>query len=79
MLKKAVENLKIEASIKVIDKDTEFTATYGEIACIDLDILPADLPIGEVSSEAGHAAFEYLRTAIELANEQKSMPFVQRL
>ena len=30
-----------------------------------------DLAFGEVSAEAGHAAYEYLKTAIELANEGK--------
>lgn len=38
------------------------------IDCLDLDLLPADLPIGEVSAAAGDAAFQYLSKAISLAN-----------
>lgn len=41
---------------------------HGTIHMLDLDLLPADLPLGQVSAEAGHAAFSYLETAIELAS-----------
>ncbi|TVY10780.1 4-hydroxythreonine-4-phosphate dehydrogenase PdxA [Paenibacillus cremeus] len=41
---------------------------HGVVECLDLKLLPADLPYGQVSAAAGHAAFMYLQTAIELAN-----------
>lgn len=41
------------------------------VNCLDLDLLPADLPVGKVSAEAGHAAYEYLAKAIELANQKQ--------
>lgn len=44
---------------------------YGIVYCLDLNLLGEDLPVGEVSPEAGHAAFEYLATAIELAKKEK--------
>jgi len=69
MLQRASEVLKLDVEIKIVEKNAAFKTKYGEVACIDLNILPADLTYGEVSSESGHAAFEYLRTAIELANE----------
>ncbi|MGP4105900.1 4-hydroxythreonine-4-phosphate dehydrogenase PdxA [Virgibacillus sp. L01] len=68
MLKRAAELLNTELTIKEVDGDSDFTTNFGEIACYDLDLLPGDLPFGQVSAEAGNAAFEYLRTAIELAN-----------
>ncbi|ASN04406.1 4-hydroxythreonine-4-phosphate dehydrogenase PdxA [Virgibacillus necropolis] len=68
MLERAADILEIDVTIKVLGNNSEFTTTYGEIACYDMNLLPEDLPFGQVSSEAGHAAFEYLRTAIELAN-----------
>ncbi|AEI43742.1 4-hydroxythreonine-4-phosphate dehydrogenase PdxA [Paenibacillus mucilaginosus] len=46
--------------------DAAFEA--GTVDCLDLDLVSADLPIGQVSAEAGHAAFSYLKKAIELAN-----------
>lgn len=69
MLKRAAELLDTEITIKQVNENSDFTTRFGEIACYDLDSLPVDLPFGKVSSEAGNAAFEYLKTAIELANE----------
>lgn len=69
MLKRAAELLDTEITIKQVNENSDFTTRFGEIACYDLDLLPVDLPFGKVSSEAGNAAFEYLKTAIELANE----------
>lgn len=45
------------------------TAKYehGVIDCLDLDLLPEDLPFGQVSAQAGDAAFRFLEKAIELA------------
>lgn len=39
------------------------------IDCLDLNLLTDQLPIGEVSAEAGNAAFQYLAKAISLAND----------
>lgn len=44
---------------------------FGTVYCLDLDLLSEDLPVGQVSAAAGHAAFEYLAKAIELANKQE--------
>lgn len=70
MLERAASVLNSDLAIKRIDKNADFTSVeFGEVACYDLNLIPADLPYGKVSSEAGYAAFEYLRTTIELANE----------
>jgi 4-hydroxythreonine-4-phosphate dehydrogenase len=50
-------------------EDAVFSA--GRINVIDLDLLPADLPWGVLSPVAGHAAFEYIRVAAELALEHR--------
>ncbi|WP_202079354.1 4-hydroxythreonine-4-phosphate dehydrogenase PdxA [Caldalkalibacillus salinus] len=71
MLKRASEILNIDITIREIDSDDDLSTRFGEIACYDLNLLPQDLPFGQVSSASGHAAFEYLRTAIELANAGK--------
>ncbi len=39
----------------------------GAIDCIDLGLIPADLPFGALSAIAGDAAFQYVRKAVELA------------
>jgi 4-hydroxythreonine-4-phosphate dehydrogenase len=53
------------------DQIDNLTFKYGTVYCLDLNLLSADLPIGQVSAEAGHAAFEYLAKAIELAKDKK--------
>lgn len=62
-------DLKIET---ITDEQVgELSFEYGTVYCLDLNLLSADLPIGQVSAEAGHAAFEYLAKAIDLAKDQK--------
>lgn len=41
------------------------------VDCIDLDLIPADLPWGRLSPIAGEAAFRYLEVAARLANAGK--------
>lgn len=57
--------LTVKSILKV--EDAQFQ--HGTVDCIDLQLLPADLPFGQVSAEAGNAAFRYLEKAIQLANE----------
>lgn len=59
------------ATIHPIEKPSEAKYEYGTIDVIDLDILPEDLPFGQVSPEAGDAAFQYLAKSIEFAKEKQ--------
>jgi 4-phospho-D-threonate 3-dehydrogenase / 4-phospho-D-erythronate 3-dehydrogenase len=56
-------------TVHTISSVEEAKFVPGTVECIDLNLLPADLPFGEVSAQAGDAAFRYLEKAIELANE----------
>ncbi|WP_394578206.1 4-hydroxythreonine-4-phosphate dehydrogenase PdxA [Cytobacillus firmus] len=49
----------------------EIPYKHGVVHCLDLDLLPENLPIGQVSPEAGNAAFQYLAKAIEMAKENR--------
>jgi 4-hydroxythreonine-4-phosphate dehydrogenase len=40
----------------------------GSIDCIDVGLVPDDLPFGRVSARAGEAAFRYIERAVALAN-----------
>ncbi|MCT1901577.1 4-hydroxythreonine-4-phosphate dehydrogenase PdxA [Oceanobacillus sojae] len=72
ILQRAAKDLNLEVSISKKRSDDDLTQTsYGEIACVDLDLIPKSLTVGEVSPIAGDAAFQYLQTAIQLANENK--------
>jgi 4-hydroxythreonine-4-phosphate dehydrogenase len=39
----------------------------GRIACLDLDLIPKDLPFGRLSAVAGDAAWRFIAKAVELA------------
>jgi 4-phospho-D-threonate 3-dehydrogenase / 4-phospho-D-erythronate 3-dehydrogenase len=39
----------------------------GSVDCLDLDLLPRDLPFGQVSAAAGDAAFRFIERAVRLA------------
>jgi 4-hydroxythreonine-4-phosphate dehydrogenase len=40
----------------------------GQLACIDLGLIPPDLPFGVLSAVAGDAAFRYIERAVALAS-----------
>lgn len=49
--------------------DNAAAAQYqpGTIDCIDLNLIPADLPFGKLSPIAGDAAYQFIARAVELA------------
>jgi 4-hydroxythreonine-4-phosphate dehydrogenase len=56
----------IVQSVSVADI-AQITYARGTIACIDLGLIPPDLPWGRLSALAGDAAFRYLKMAAQLA------------
>jgi 4-phospho-D-threonate 3-dehydrogenase / 4-phospho-D-erythronate 3-dehydrogenase len=71
ILRRAQSFVGTSLDIHVINQPEQGAYQVGTVDCIDLDLLPADLPIGQVSAEAGNAAFRFLERAIQLANEGK--------
>ncbi len=43
----------------------------GAVDCVDLNLIPPDLPWGRLSAQAGEAAYRYLTVAAQLALERK--------
>jgi 4-hydroxythreonine-4-phosphate dehydrogenase len=41
----------------------------GTIDCLDLNLLPEDLPFGQLAAAAGDAAFQFLKRSVELAKD----------
>jgi 4-phospho-D-threonate 3-dehydrogenase / 4-phospho-D-erythronate 3-dehydrogenase len=66
-LRQAADVLGIEADIRSIENVEDAVFTPGRVNVIDLALLPEDLPWGQLSPVAGHAAYEYIRVASELA------------
>ncbi|MEL4504624.1 4-hydroxythreonine-4-phosphate dehydrogenase PdxA [Luteococcus sp. H138] len=66
-LEQAAKIMGIDAQIVAIQEVSEAVDEAGRINVIDLDLLPEDLAWGQLSKEAGHAAYEYIAKAAELA------------
>lgn len=57
--------------IHAIHEPSEALYEHGTIDVIDLNLVPTDLPFGQVSAVAGDAAFQFLARAIDLAKQQQ--------
>src|ERR1051325_5293697 len=68
-LKEAGQIVKSKLGIRNLCSDTFDKASYkfGEVDCVDLKLIPKDLPWGKISSTAGDAAFRYVELASKLA------------
>lgn len=67
MLERALTVTQTKLAVNAVQKASEAKFEYGTVDILDLDLLPADLPFGQVSAEAGNAAYQYLAKSIELA------------
>jgi len=70
----AVTNDLIKSELKINEIKSDFIKDdiqYGEIHCIDLDLIANDFKLGEVTAEAGNAAFHYLKKAVDLAQKKQ--------
>ncbi|MDR6415513.1 4-hydroxythreonine-4-phosphate dehydrogenase PdxA [Pseudarthrobacter sulfonivorans] len=66
-LRQAADILGIKADVQKIENVEDAVFTPGRVNVIDLALLPEDLAWGKLSPVAGHAAYEYIRVASELA------------
>jgi len=71
ILQRAIELTKVKVTLHRIERVNEGKFTYGVIDCIDLDLLPKDLPFGQVSPVAGDASFQFIRKAVALAKNRE--------
>lgn len=69
MLERAGGIVRTGLGIRSARRVDEGRFQFGEVDCLDLDLLPASLPIGRVSADVGRASFAYLEKAIELARD----------
>ena len=59
------------AVVRGIQGPDEARYEAGVIDCIDLALIPADLPFGQLSAVAGDAAYRYIERAAALAQAGK--------
>ena len=69
MLKKAAFQIGSKVVINKVGHPDEGGFVHGKIDCLDIDLLPENLPVGKVSAEAGNAAFHFVKKAVELAKK----------
>lgn len=67
------EIIRMGASIQlnVIQHPKDGRFLVGTMDCIDLNLLPLDLPIGQISAEAGNAAYMFIEKAVQLAQNKE--------
>jgi len=61
----------IDVEIHVIEEPAQGTYAPGVVDCVDLDVVPADLPWGELSAAGGEAAYQCIVRAVDLAMSGK--------
>ncbi|KMK76220.1 4-hydroxythreonine-4-phosphate dehydrogenase PdxA [Alkalihalobacillus pseudalcaliphilus] len=71
IIKKVLPIVESGLKINQVNEPEEATFKYGTIDVIDMNLLPDELPFGQVSAEAGNAAYEYLAKSVELAKEKR--------
>jgi 4-hydroxythreonine-4-phosphate dehydrogenase len=66
-LRTAASILGVHVDFEAIENVADASFQPGRLDVIDPQLLPADLEWGKLSATAGHAAYEYIRIASELA------------
>ncbi|MDT8858910.1 4-hydroxythreonine-4-phosphate dehydrogenase PdxA [Alkalihalobacillus sp. MEB130] len=71
ILQREAKQLNLAVTFNAIEDPKEGTYELGTVDCIDLDLIPIDLPYGAVSKEAGHGAYCFIEKAVHLALDHK--------
>jgi 4-hydroxythreonine-4-phosphate dehydrogenase len=66
-LRQAGRIVGVPLEIRAVAEPAEGTFRYGTVDCVDLALIPDDLPWGRLSPVAGNAAFRYIERAVALA------------
>ncbi|MBW0767272.1 4-hydroxythreonine-4-phosphate dehydrogenase PdxA [Mammaliicoccus sciuri] len=67
-----IKILNLNLEVKSISENADFETTkFGEIKCLDLNLLPDNIEFGQINLTSGDAAFKYLSKAINLANSKR--------
>ena len=70
-LERAAAIAKLKLSVRVLREPEDARFEHGTVDCIDLALVPADLPFGELSPLAGEAAYRYIERAVKLVQERR--------
>lgn len=65
-LRRAVDIVGADLRVEVCSDPREAEFVAGRVDCIDLGLIPQDLPFGAISALAGDAAYRYVARAVDL-------------
>ena len=67
-LRQAGEIVGSSLEVRPVSGPKQTPFEYGSVDCIDLGLIPDNLPWGKLSPLAGDAAFRYIERAVSLAS-----------
>ncbi|WP_322052946.1 4-hydroxythreonine-4-phosphate dehydrogenase PdxA [Paraburkholderia bannensis] len=67
-LRDAGRRVGVDLEVRAIDRPADGGFQRGVVDCIDLGLIPADLPYGKLSPIAGDAAYRYIARTVELTS-----------
>ncbi|WP_081026106.1 4-hydroxythreonine-4-phosphate dehydrogenase PdxA [Ralstonia solanacearum] len=67
-LRDAGRRAGVSLEVRSIERPADAAFRYGVVDCIDLGLIPADLPYGQLSPIAGDAAYQYIARTVELTS-----------
>ncbi|MGS0624126.1 4-hydroxythreonine-4-phosphate dehydrogenase PdxA [Ralstonia sp. VS2407] len=67
-LRDAARRAGVSLEVRSIERPADAAFRYGVVDCIDLGLIPADLPYGKLSPIAGDAAYQYIARTVELTS-----------
>ncbi|AQQ30983.1 MULTISPECIES: 4-hydroxythreonine-4-phosphate dehydrogenase PdxA [Burkholderia cepacia complex] len=68
-LRDAGRRAGVDLEVSAIGRPSEGAFRVGVVDCIDLALIPADLPYGKLSAIAGDAAYQYIARTVELTSK----------
>ena len=68
-LERAAEIAQLGIAVRALQNPEDARFEHGMVDCLDLALVPANLPFGQLSPLAGEAAYSYVERAVRLVRE----------
>jgi 4-phospho-D-threonate 3-dehydrogenase / 4-phospho-D-erythronate 3-dehydrogenase len=71
-LRRAGQIAGVPLPVNAVSDPSEAAFVPGAVDCLDVGLIPSDLPFGRISALAGDAAYRYVARAVELVKEGRA-------
>jgi len=68
-LRDAGRRAGVDLEVRAVSRPADGAFRVGVVDCIDMALIPADLPYGKLSAVAGDAAYQYIARTVELTSK----------